>query len=108
MKKNWLGWMFALLYLSGVGIFAFSSFEAWRAIHSGGAPLQAFQASQERFWHILLNPWVFTTYLFILLVLIWNALRAVVKKQRQPNDLWFLGALLASIGVLLFRFIQRQ
>lgn len=106
MKKNWVGWVFAFLFMSALGIFAFQSFQIWKAVQSGESSASAFQSNQQKFWHVLLNPWVFSAYLAVLVVLLWKAARTVARKQHQANDLWILGALLAAIGVLVFRFIQ--
>src|SRR6266481_7488122 len=83
MKKNWVRWVFGLLFVSWLGIFAFQILPIWKAIHSGASPLEAFQASQQESSHIFLNPWVFTVYLLIFVVLLWNTVRTVARKQRH-------------------------
>jgi hypothetical protein len=63
MKKSWVRWLFGLVFLFAAGNFILSVVQIQKAIHSGQSPATAFQSSQQAFWHVLLNPWVFTTYL---------------------------------------------
>jgi hypothetical protein len=108
MKKNWVRLLFGLVFSLAAGNFILFVFQTQKAIHYGQSPAIAFQTSQQKFWHILLNPWIFTTYLLVLVVLLWNTVRAIVRKQHHPNDLWLAAGFLAAIAVLVLRFIQRH
>jgi hypothetical protein len=105
-KKNWFRWLFSLVFLLAGGSYILFLFQVQKAIRSGESPASAFEAAQQKFWHILLNPWVFASCLLVLVVILWNTVRAIARKERHANDLWVTAALLVAIVVLVFRFFQ--
>jgi hypothetical protein len=105
IRKNWFRWLFNLVFLLAAVTYVLYIFQIQKAIRSGESPASAFQATQQKFWHILLNPWVFASYLSVLAVILWNTVRAIARKERHANDIWVTVALLAAIAVLVFRFI---
>ncbi len=106
MKKNWFRWLFSLVFLLSAGIIVLQFFQIQEAIRAGESPASAARAFQQQFWHILLNPWVFTTYLLVLVTLLWSTVRTIARKQHHPNDFWLAAAFFVAIVVLIFRFIQ--
>ena len=108
MTKNWARWLRGAVFLSAIGIFVFQVVQTQIALHHGESPVKAFQICQQELWHVLLNPWLFAAYLLILAVLLGDSVRTIVKKQHQANDLWMAAALLTSMTVLVFRFIQAR
>src|SRR3954465_8891491 len=100
MTKNWVRWLFGAVFLSALGLFVLQVVQIQIAIHHGESPLRAFQVSQQRFSHLILNPWFFTAYLLILAVLLVSSVRTIARKEHQTNDLWVAAALVTSIAVL--------
>jgi hypothetical protein len=67
MKRNWAGWIVGLIFLATLALTVYEYVQGVAAFHSGQSPLAAGQATQQRVFHIMANPWVFAAY-FVLLV----------------------------------------
>jgi hypothetical protein len=104
--RPWARWLAVAVYLFAFALGIFQFIQTRLAIQHGQSPLEAYQLNQQHLWHYFLNPWVFATYLLIVLALLGEIIRAIVKKQYQSNDLWLAAALVTGIVVAVFRFIQ--
>ena len=108
MPNNWARWLLVDVFLLAAGILVFEVVQVQIAIHHGQSPVNALQISQQELWHVLLNPWCFAAYLSILVAFLGDSVRTIVKKRHHGNDLWIATALLTSIVILVFRFIQAR
>ena len=63
-------------------------------------------ATQQQFSHAMANPFLFSAYLVLLLVLLFYVVRQISRKTGTKNDFWFLAALLASVLTLVRNFLR--
>lgn len=106
MKKHWVGWMVGPIVLVTLAVIVYEWVQAMAAFRAGQSPLAAFQATQQRVFHIMSDPWIFSAYLALLVVLIFGVVRQIARKTGSTNDYWFLAALLSAIVTLVRNFVR--
>jgi hypothetical protein len=105
MNRNWAGWTVGLIFLATLALTVYEYVHGMAAFRSGQSPLAAVQATQQRVFHIMANPWIFSAYLVLLVVLLVPVVRQISSETRSTNDYWFLAALLAAIVTLVRNFV---
>jgi hypothetical protein len=68
--------------------------------------MAAAAATQQQIFHAMANPWLFSAYLVLLLVLLFYVVRQISRKTGTTNDFWFLAALIVSVVVLVRNFLR--
>lgn len=104
MIKHWSGWVVAVIVLATFGVLGYEYSQAVSAFRSGRSPVAVAQATQERIFHAMANPWFFFAYLALLLALLFPVVRKI-RKAGTDNDYWFLAALLVAIAALCRNFV---
>jgi hypothetical protein len=108
MKRNWIGWLWGFLAATSIAVIAVQDIMVWRDLRSGHSPVTAFTATQQVFWRVLLNPWVFTLYFFALLILLWHVINKLRRERGNTINFWLLGAVLAAFTSLIYKFVQSR
>ena len=108
VKNTWTRLLLGIVVLSVFMAVVAQGYLAWTAAQTGKSPIDAIRMSQQRLWAVILNPWVFWSYLSALVLLLWQVARGPLKRGWTSNDFWLSGAIAAAIVTLIVRFVQSQ
>lgn len=106
MKRKWITWFLGIIFVLPPAAFVILNLLSSSAIRSGQAPISVFHENQQRIWRTLLNPWVLTTYLFVLLILLWQTLLKVREEKGNAINWWMIGAVLAAIYAFVSMYVR--
>lgn len=105
MIREWPGWIVAIIVLATFGVLGYEYWQVVSAVRSGASPVAVAQATQQRIFRAMANPWLFSAYLALLVALLFPVVRKI-RKAGTGNDYWFLAALLVGIAALVRNFLK--
>jgi hypothetical protein len=75
-----------LYFVVTLAVIVYEYAQAIVAFRSGQSPLAVIQATQQRFFHVMANPWFFSAYLVLLVALLFPVIRQISTKAGSTND----------------------
>jgi hypothetical protein len=104
MIKHWSRWVVGVIVLATFCVLAYQYSQVFYAFRTNHPPVAVAQATQGRISHEMANPWLFSTYLALLLALIFSVIRKI--RKAGTGDYWLLASLLIAIAALVRNFVK--